>query len=204
MQHKIDKNYISIYALCDIGLLNRYNLSISQYLEYISKYKIVYIQYRDKINPIDIQKENLKFLKKNTSKPIIINDKIELLNEVDGLHLGQDDIKSLAKKFMFSNNKLIIDFIRKKYPNKILGISTHNELEILKANKLDLNYIGLGAYRNSNTKNVKNILGDKISYLAKISKHDVVAIGGVKPNDKIPNITYNAIGRMLLENSSNE
>jgi len=54
--------------------------------------------------------------------------------------------------------------------------------------------IGLGAYKNTTTKDVSTILGDKISYLAKISKHPVCAIGGVQINDKIPNIRFNVIG----------
>ena len=89
--------------------------------------------------------------------------------------------------------------MRKKYPNRIFGISTHNELEILEANKLDIDYIGLGAYRDTSTKkDISGILGDKISYLAKISKHPVGAIGGVKVDDDIEHITYNVVGSGLL------
>ena len=184
-----------IYALCDIELLNRFNFSIPQYIEHIKQYNIVYIQYRDKINSLDIQKQNILLLKKYTNIPIIINDKIELLKFADGLHLGQEDIKELP----FDTKELSLTIIRKKYPNKIIGLSTHDELEILEANSLDLDYIGLGAYRATDTKEVSNILGDHISYLAKISTHCVGAIGGVKLEDNIPNISYNVIGSGLLK-----
>lgn len=183
-----------IYALCDFELLKKYKLSFKQYLEILKKHNVVYIQYRDKINSLEIQKQNLLFLKSNTNIPIIINDKQELLEFADGLHLGQEDIASIL-----GDKKTAIQFLRKKYPNKILGLSTHNELEILEANKLDLDYIGLGAYRATNTKNVSNILGGNISYLAKISKHPVGAIGGVKIEDDIKNITYFVIGSELLK-----
>jgi len=187
-----------IYALCDIELLEKYNCSFSQYIDILSNYPVKYIQYRDKINNIDKQKQNLLQLKQLTNIPIIINDKLELLKFADGLHLGQDDIKNL-----YNNSKeLTLKLIRKKYPNKIIGLSTHNELEILEANSLDLDYIGLGAYRGTVTKrDITHILGDNISYLAKISKHKVGAIGGVKISDKIPNITYNVIGSDLLFSS---
>lgn len=178
-----------IYALCDFELLERSDFSIKQYIQHIAKYNVVYIQYRDKKNSLDIQKQNLQILKNNTNIPIIINDHLELLEYADGLHFGQEDIK---------NKNYIIKLLRKKYPNKILGLSTHNELEILEANNLDLDYIGLGAYRATKTKDITHILGDKISYLAKISTHLVCAIGGIKVDDNIPYITYNVIGSDLL------
>ena len=115
----------------------------------------------------------------------------------DGLHFGQEDLDSLTAIYKLPKDKLI-QFIRKKYPNKILGLSTHNEVEILEANNLNLDYIGLGAYKNTNTKDVSNILGEKISYLAKISQHPVGAIGGVSVDDEIPYITYNVVGSGLL------
>lgn len=94
---------------------------------------------------------------------------------------------------------MVFRSLRKRYPNKIFGLSTHNELEILRANELDLDYIGLGAYKNTSTKDVDNIIGDKISYLAKVSKHPVGAIGGVRVTDKLENITYNVVGSDLYE-----
>jgi thiamine-phosphate pyrophosphorylase len=189
-----------IYALCDFELLQNYTLSFEQYLNKISKYNIVYIQYRDKINSIEQQKINLLLLKSLTDIPIIINDNLELLEYANGLHLGQDDMVKIKYKILKNKtDKLFFELLRKKYPNKIFGISTHNELEILEANKLDIDYIGLGAYRDTSTKkDISGILGDKISYLAKISKHPVGAIGGVKVDDDIEHITYNVVGSGLL------
>ena len=184
-----------IYALCDYQTLEKFDISFSKFLQICSTHNTIYIQYRDKINSLEIQKKNILFLKENTTIPIIINDKIELLNFADGIHLGQEDIESLI-----GNSKVTsIKVLRKKYPNKILGLSTHNELEILEANNLDLDYIGLGAYRATNTKDVDNIIGDNISYLAQISKHPVGVIGGVKLNDDIEHVSYNVIASGLFQ-----
>jgi len=189
-----------IYALCDFELLQSYNTTLTQYLQKLQNYDIVYIQYRDKINSLEIQKKNILLLKSLTNIPIIINDKLELLKYADGLHLGQEDfIRVKNEELKIKSDDLVLKLLRKKYPNKIFGLSTHNELEILEANKLDLDYIGLGAYRATSTKNVSNILGDKISYLAKISKYPVGAIGGVQIEDDIENIAYNVIGSGLLK-----
>lgn len=183
-----------IYALCDYQTLKKFDVSLEKFLQICSTHNTVYIQYRDKINSLEIQKQNILFLKKNTNIPIIINDKIELLIFADGIHLGQEDIEALIGSSKFTSLKVI----RKKYPNKIIGLSTHNELEILEANNLDLDYIGLGAYRATNTKDVPNVLGDNISYLAQISKHPVGVIGGVKIDDDIEHVSYNVIASGLL------
>ncbi len=188
-----------IYALCDFETLQKRNISLEQFLEICTTLDIVYIQYRDKVSTLQIQKENLTYLKQNTNIPIIINDNLELLDIADGIHIGQEDLYELKNNyFNLKSNDLVFKFLKKKYPNKIFGLSTHNEMEILEANNLPLDYIGLGAYRATNTKDVKDILGDKISYLAKISTHLVGAIGGVKIDDKIENISYNVIGSGLL------
>ena len=75
----------------------------------------------------------------------------------------------------------------------IVGLSTHNKEEILKANKLPLSYIGLGAYRPTSTKDTTNILGDKVISLINYSYHPVAVIGGVKIYDKIPS-NFKVIG----------
>ena len=42
-------------------------------------------------------------------------------------------------------------------------------------------------------------MGSKISYLAKISKHPVCGIGGVKVEDIIENIRFNVVGSGFYE-----
>ena len=91
--------------------------------------------------------------------------------------------------------------IRKKIGSKLLGLSTHNKKEILEANELDLDYIGLGAYRGTQTKAEAKILGSIALELAKASKHPVGLIGGVKLSDSFPTqIKYSVIGSDLYEN----
>jgi thiamine-phosphate pyrophosphorylase len=188
-----------IYALCDWETLQKKQISLETYLEICSKYDTAYIQYRDKNSSIDIQKKNLMYLKNNTIIPIIINDNLELLEYADGLHFGQEDLKLLCTKFNLEKKDLLIKLLKKRYPNKIFGLSTHNEKEILEANSFELDYIGLGAYRQTNTKDVSTILGDKASYLAKISTHPVGVIGGVRIDDVIEDVSYYVIGSDLLQ-----
>ena len=191
----------NIYALCDFETLQKRALGFDDFISICKKLDVKLIQYRDKISDFEIKKENLIYLKNNINLPIIINDDINLIEFCDGLHLGQEDLLEMKNEKMGLKSKgLVFKFLKKKYPNKLFGLSTHNEKEILEANSFDLDMIGLGAYRNTNTKNVSEIIGNKMSYLAKISKHPVCAIGGVKLNDKIDNVLFNVISSGLYEN----
>lgn len=185
-------NYL--YVLCDFESLIKRDISLEKFLQILKKYDVKLLQYRDKISSLEEQKKNLLYLKTKLNLPIIVNDKIELINYADGLHLGQEDIEKIHK-----DKKIALKLLRAKIKTKLLGLSTHNELEILEANKLELDMIGLGAYRQTSTKNIANILGNKISYLAKISRHPVCAIGGVKLDDKIQNARFNVIGSAILD-----
>jgi thiamine-phosphate pyrophosphorylase len=197
LQTKSTKPYI--YALCDFETLLKKNLTLENFISQAKKYDVKLVQYRDKCSDIAFQEKNIQQLQTALNLPIIVNDRVDLLNVAQGLHLGQEDIEALMQHYHFKTASLLFAFLRKKYPQKLFGISTHNEIEILQANTLPLDYIGLGAYRQTSTKAVSNILGDKISYLAKVSKHPVCAIGGVLKSDVIPNIAFNVIGSNLYD-----
>jgi len=184
-----------LYVLCDWDTLQKRDISLNKFVDLCKDSNVKLIQYRDKTSSLAQQKENLIFLKKNLDVPILINDKIDLIEFCDGLHLGQEDFDLIHK-----DKKIAVKLIRKRIKNKLLGLSTHNEIEILESNELDIDMIGLGAYKNTITKDINNILGENISYLAQMSKHPVCAIGGVKIEDKIKNITFNVVGSGFYEN----
>lgn len=183
------KAFNYLYVLCDYETLLKKNITLEKFVDLCKKNDVKLVQYRDKNSSLEEQKNNLLYLKSQLNIPIIINDKIELIEFADGLHLGQEDFSKIH-----NDKKIAIKLIKAKIKDKLLGLSTHNEIEILEANELPLDMIGLGAYRNTNTKDVSSIIGSKISYLAKISKHPVCAIGGVKMNDIIENVRFNVIG----------
>ena len=188
------KAFNLLYVLCDYETLLKKNISLEKFVDLCKKKDVKIVQYRDKISSLQEQKTNLLYLKSQLNIPIIINDKIELIEFADGLHLGQEDLDKIHK-----DKKLAVKLVRLKIKDKLLGLSTHNEIEILEANELVLDMIGLGAYKNTSTKDVSTILGSKISYLAKISKYPVCAIGGVKIEDIIENIRFNVVGSGFYE-----
>ena len=184
-----------LYALCDQDMLDSKGVSLHEYLLLAKKHNAEIIQYRNKNADIAFIKQQLIYIRKNYDGFLIINDAYELIEFCDGVHLGQEDLKAIDKDIAKA-----IKILRSVITgDKILGISTHNEKEILQANELDLNYIGLGAYRSTNTKkDIESTLGDKLDTLAASSKHVVAAIGGVKLDDKFENATYHVIGSGLI------
>ena len=124
---------------------------------------------------------------------MIINDAITLIDYADGLHIGQEDIR------IYSDNLVeAVAMIRHVIGRKRLGLSTHNKEEILEANTLDLDYIGLGAYRATDTKSEANVGGKALIEAASYSKHPVGMIGGVTLEDEFDApILYKVIGSGL-------
>ena len=92
--------------------------------------------------------------------------------------------------------------VREIIGRKQLGLSTHNLEEIEEANTLDLDYIGLGAYRSTQTKSEANVGGKALLEVAKSSKHPVGMIGGVRIEDAFEApIVYKVIGSGLYKSS---
>lgn len=115
-------------------------------------------------------------LKKKYSFILIINDDCGLYlrlkkekQPIDGLHLGQNDLPILEarKKMGFRG---------------ILGLSTHNQNQIQNAQKLAVDYLGVGpVFQTSSKKNHEKTLGlPKALSLASQSKKPVFLIGGLK------------------------
>ena len=107
--------------------------------------------------------------------------------------MGQEDIRKYSDDLIEA-----VKILRKKIGSKLLGLSTHDKDEILEANTLDLDYIGLGAYRATNTKSEAHVGGTTLIEAASHSKHPVGMIGGVRLDDKFEEpIVYNVIGSGL-------
>ncbi len=183
-----------IYALVDQETLEKKSVSLEELLEHISSLDIPILQYRNKSGSLAEKQKALKKIRQCFSGKVIINDTIELINEADGLHVGQKDIIEYAE------NKIdAVAMIREKIGDKLLGLSTHNRDEVDEANRLNIDYIGLGAYRSTNTKRDAKVAGDSLLEIAKSSKHPVAIIGGVCLEDEFDtSIEYKVVGSGLF------
>ncbi|MDT8339540.1 MAG: thiamine phosphate synthase [Sulfurimonas sp.] len=184
-----------LYALCDQDLLDKRELSLEDYIRIAKEQNAEIIQYRNKSADLHFIKQQLIKIRNIYNGFLIVNDAYELIDFCDGVHVGQEDLRAIDKD-PIKAAKILRDVVKK---DKILGISTHNKEEVLQANEMDLNYIGLGAYRTTDTKeNISTVLGERLDEIASHSKHFVAAIGGVKKSDKFSHVTYHVIGSGLL------
>lgn len=186
---------MQLYALCDQDTLNDRHFSLQNFVNQAQKHQAKIIQYRNKNGNLDEIRNNLIELRRLWDGYLIVNDKYELVSLCDGVHMGQEDLLEIDLDIEKSVH-IIRDAIGS---DKLLGISTHNLEEVERANKMDLDYIGLGAFKQTATKDVTNILGDDLDCLAAKSKHKVGAIGGVKLTDEFKNVTYLVVGSALYE-----
>lgn len=105
-----------------------------------------------------------------TGVPLIINDRVDVALAVnaDGVHLGQSDMPATTARRLLGQNKL-------------LGLSVENEQQLLEAQSLPVDYLGLSAIFATPTKtNIKHQWG--IAGLAKAVEQSalpLVAIGGI-------------------------
>ena len=184
-----------VYALCDEELLARYKVSLHEYVAIAKANNAEIIQYRNKTSSTAFVKNRLIELRKLYDGFLIVNDHYELAKFCDGVHLGQEDIQQID-----SSKHKALKILKGVVGNdKIVGLSTHNKEEILEANSLELNYIGLGAYRATDTKaDISTVLGEKLDELALFSKHYVAAIGGVRKDDTFSHVTYHVLGSGLF------
>ena len=184
-----------LYALCDEDLLRKYGKTPAEFVDIAKRKNAEIIQYRNKSGDKEFIKKRLIELRKLYDGFLIVNDNYDLTPFCDGVHLGQEDIAAIDH----DKQKALAILKEAIGSDKIIGLSTHNEKEVLEANELDLNYIGLGAYKNTSTKqDITAVLGEKLDDIAALSRHFVAAIGGVRESDRFKNVTYHVIGSGLF------
>ncbi|ALM21774.1 thiamine-phosphate pyrophosphorylase [Nonlabens sp. MIC269] len=103
--------------------------------------------------------------------PLIINDRIDIALSINahGVHIGQQDLPpAITRKILGSD--------------KIIGWSVSNEEQALKANSLEIDYIGLSPVFSTATKteNLEKPLGiSGLSRIKSISNKPIICIGGI-------------------------
>ena len=112
----------------------------------------------------------LKEILRPYNVPLIINDRVDVALAVDaeGLHIGQSDMPyEIARKLLG--------------PDKIIGLSVECMDDILEANKLDVDYIGISPVYGTPTKtDTAEPFGlEGLRKAVEISAHPTVAIGGM-------------------------
>lgn len=159
-----------LYAIVDDGAHTAYGFTrLLHKITFESEIPIVQLRLKN-LSPMEKFKwiETAIQLKNFRDFTLIVNDDISTLSlsGVDGVHLGQDDG----------------DFqkIREQFPNKILGLSTHNLNEAQAAVDWHADYIGCGCLFPTNTKSqTQKLEFETLKTIVKKTSLPKVAIGGI-------------------------
>lgn len=136
-----------------------------------------YVQLREKDLSTQIFVEEAQKIKMLTTKfrvPLIINDRLDvaLAAAADGVHIGQEDMPyKTARKLMG--------------PQAIIGLSVETWDDVVKAQELDINYLGVSPVFETPTKtDTKGSWGlEGLTRIKAYSRHPLVAIGGLNASN---------------------
>lgn len=126
--------------------------------------------------------EEIKPLCIETETFLILNDRVELAKKLDvgGVHLGKNDM-------LPSKARMILG------PAAVIGVTANTFEDIIAVRSLDIDYIGLGPYADTRTKeNLAPILGiEGIRNLCtEMEREEInishVAVGGINLEDVTP------------------
>jgi thiamine-phosphate pyrophosphorylase len=112
----------------------------------------------------------VKAVLKGTGVPLIINDRVDVALAVDaeGVHLGQSDMQVNRARQLIGNDKII-------------GLSIENKKQLIEAEHLPVDYLGLSAIFSTPTKtNINTQWGiEGLITAIELSSIPMVAIGGI-------------------------
>lgn len=131
------------------------------------------VQLREKGLPTRLfaeQASRIKEILAPLNVPLIINDRVDVALAVgaDGIHIGQEDMPyDVARRLMG--------------PDAIIGLSVETWEDVEKAEKLDVDYLGVSPVFDTPTKtDTKGAWGiEGLARIKAFSRHPLVAIGGL-------------------------
>ena len=162
---------LSLYLVTDRGLAG--GRDISWIVREAVAGGVTMVQLREKdcstAEFVTLAKE-LKAALQPLGVPLIINDRIDvaLAVDADGVHIGQSDMPYKTARALLGKNKII-------------GLSVETMEEVIAANALDVDYIGISPVYATPTKtDTLTPFGlEGIEQVMQLSRHRCVALGGM-------------------------
>lgn len=167
---KINRENMLLYAVTDRLWCGKYTLY--EQLEQALRGGVTLVQLREKkLDEDDFLKEALSIreLCHSYNVPLIINDNVAvtLKSNADGIHIGQDDLSASEVRKLLGKDKII-------------GVSSHNVAEAVKAEADGADYLGVGAaFVTGTKKDAKAIAHSEILAIRKAVNIPICTIGGI-------------------------
>lgn len=173
-----------LYLVTDRTLCGKRSLEdvVSQALEG----GVTYVQLREKDVSTRFFVEEARKIKALTTcyrVPLIINDRLDvaLAVEAEGVHIGQEDMPYAAARKLMG-------------PQSIIGLSVETWDDVVKAQELDVNYLGVSPVFETPTKtDTKGSWGlEGLTRIKAYSRHPLVGIGGLNASNAAEAVTAGA------------
>jgi thiamine-phosphate pyrophosphorylase len=157
----------------DAGVLLRAGVSMEAFARELREAGVRFLQYRDKEAADDVVLERAALLRRifpSSDSCLILNDRVSLLQAVsyEGIHVGQEDLSPAQVRAIVGSNVF-------------LGVSTHNEHQLLDAAAGPADYVAIGPVFATSSKQVADpVVGIEAVRLARAKTlKPLVAIGGI-------------------------
>jgi thiamine-phosphate pyrophosphorylase len=155
--------------------------------------KVRYLQLRMKNRPRPEVVETARRVRRVTDGSrtrFIVNDDVDIAREVDadGVHLGQDDMPLAEARRRWNA------------PDKVFGLSTHNEEQALEARSLGPDYIGVGPVHATPTKEIPDPTVGllRMEKMIRLAPMTTVAIGGINTGNLAEVLHHGAVNYALV------
>lgn len=160
----------TLYPITDVRLSGH---SHAEQIERLAAGGATFIQLRDKTaRPSDFYKAALEAVAaaRRLNVRVIINDRVDvaLAVKADGVHLGQDDLPPEAVRRVVG-------------PDFIIGYSTHNLEQAMRADSTPADYVAIGpVFQTSTKENPDPVVAlDEVRAIKESISKPLVAIGGI-------------------------
>jgi 8-oxo-dGTP diphosphatase len=155
---------------------------------FVSGIKLFQLRFKSRTNNnyADLVKKLGDLAKKNNAKLILNGTHLDVKRyNIDGIHLKSKELMN------YENRPISGDYI--------LGASCHNEKELIRAEKLNANYVFISPVLATTSHPEKNAIGwDRFFELSEKVELPVYALGGMTPADLNVAKKYNAYGVAMI------
>ncbi|MBI1920633.1 MAG: bifunctional hydroxymethylpyrimidine kinase/phosphomethylpyrimidine kinase [Geobacter sp.] len=162
----------SRFAIQGLYLITDHGDHLKEKVEAALSGGVTVLQYRNKHKNYDAKFAEgleIKQLCEAYGAAFIVNDDLRLAKELDadGVHLGQNDGSVTEARRLLG-------------PDKLIGVSTHNQAEAMQAETEGANYIGFGSMYPTASKEIVHLPGpEALAALRDRISIPIVAIGGI-------------------------
>ncbi len=179
-----------LYAIIDRATLDARNVPVTEFASELRDAGVTLLQYRDKGNgPQEILRaaEQISDVFQGADATLILNDRADLAALAGwGVHVGQEDLSPADARAVVLRSIPHPSQNREGWATRlggegIVGVSTHNDGQVILANATDADYIAVGPVFATVTKeNASPVIGlEGVRRARALTQKPIVAIGGI-------------------------